>query len=74
MDNKRTSRELLLPLVSHDQHWEALSRYLRDEEQRLLSQLRTCDTEHLKDLQGQLKPLATLLELREALIRERQSK
>jgi len=62
----KTPTQLLRPLIL-GVHWELLEEYLAGEKARLVLKLCTCNEPQLKDLQGQLKTMNSLLNMRENL-------
>ena len=63
----------LRPLILNES-WELLEEYLAGEKARLVLQLCNCNETQLKDLQGQIKTIDSLLKLRENLKTEMASR
>lgn len=65
--------QLLRPLLTN-QHWDKMEEYLAGEKSRLVIQLCNCKEEELKLIQGQIKQIDKLLNLRDNLKAEERSK
>jgi hypothetical protein len=73
MSKFKTPASKLSPLIT-SVHWELLEEYLAVEKAQLVIRLCNCNESQLKDFQGQLKTLESLLKLRENLKMEMGSK
>jgi hypothetical protein len=62
----KTPTQHLRPLILNE-HWQLLEDYLAVEKARLVIKLCNCNETQLKDLQGQIKTLESLLKMRENL-------
>lgn len=64
----------LRPLINDSMKWNLLAEYLGEAIATLGLQLETCDPKDLGDLQGQVKSLKSLLNLKKTLAAEGNSK
>lgn len=64
--NARKMKSLLVD----KHHWELLSNYLADEKNRLVKLIIRCSNEELKELQGQIKALENIENLKHQLKQE----
>ena len=62
----KTPAQFLRPLLLN-QHWGLFEEYLAGEKTRLVLQLCNCNENQLKDLQGQIRTIESLLRLKETL-------
>ena len=62
----KSPAQQLRPLILNES-WELLEEYMAGEKARLVIQLCKCTEDLLKDLQGQIKTIDSLLKLRENL-------
>lgn len=69
----KTATQVLRPLLLSE-NWKLLEEYLAGEKSRLVTQLCNCNESQLKDIQGQIKTLESLLRLKEKLKTEQGSK
>jgi hypothetical protein len=69
----KLATQLLKPLLLNP-HWSLMEEYLAVEKSRLVTQLCNCNETQLKDLQGQIKALASISRLKEQLRTEMGSK
>ena len=72
MDNKTPSQQLR-PLLLNE-NWSLMETYLAGEKTRLVTLLCNCNETQLKDLQGQIRMVDSLLKLKSTLKTEMGSK
>ena len=62
----KSPTQQLRPLILSE-HWKLFEDYLAGEKSRLVSQLCNCNESDLKDIQGQIRTLDTLMKMRDKL-------
>ena len=70
---QKSPSKLLKPLIVDPLHWKLLEEYLAVEKDRLVTRLINCTEEELKLIQGEIKALDKLINLKVQLKAEEKS-